>query len=227
MTICIIPARSGSKRLKNKNIKNFFGKPILSYVIKIAKQSKLFSRIIVSTDSDKISRISKKFGAEVFIRSKKLSNDHIPTLEVIKDCINKLSLQKIKYHCCIYPTAVLIDPKNLIKSFNKIKKLKAEYLIAITDYGCSPLRSFNLNKKYWINFKYKKFSNFRSQDLPKSFHDTGSFYFYKTSALLKKKNQLPKKTTFFFVDRHKTEDINSLEDLQLAKLKFKLIKKNG
>ena len=57
MTICVIPARSGSKRLKNKNIKFFNGKPIISYAIKIAKASKLFSRIIVSTDCKKIKRI--------------------------------------------------------------------------------------------------------------------------------------------------------------------------
>ena len=72
MTICVIPARSGSKRLKNKNIKSFNGKPIISYAIKIAKSSKLFSRIIVSTDCKKIKSIAEKYGAEVpFLRSKK------------------------------------------------------------------------------------------------------------------------------------------------------------
>ncbi len=67
--ICIIPARKGSKRIKNKNIKLFAGKPLISYVIKIAKKSKLFSRIIVTTDSKKIANIAKNNGAEVpFIR---------------------------------------------------------------------------------------------------------------------------------------------------------------
>ena len=63
--ICIIPARKGSKRIKNKNIKLFAGKPLISYIIQIAKKSKLFSRIIVSTDSKKIANIAKKNGAEV------------------------------------------------------------------------------------------------------------------------------------------------------------------
>ena len=75
--ICIIPARQGSKRIKNKNIKLFAGKPLISYVIGIAKKSKLFSKIIVSTDSEKIANIAKNNGAEVpFLRNKKLSDDY-------------------------------------------------------------------------------------------------------------------------------------------------------
>ena len=89
--ICIIPARKGSKRIKNKNIKLFAGKPLISYVIQIAKKSKLFSRLIVSTDSKKISNIAKINGAEVpFIRDKKLSNDYTPSIKVLLDCIEKI-----------------------------------------------------------------------------------------------------------------------------------------
>ena len=65
MNICIIPARSGSKRIKKKNIKKFFGKPIIYYPIKEAIKSKLFKKIIVSTDSDEIINISRNFGAEI------------------------------------------------------------------------------------------------------------------------------------------------------------------
>ena len=71
MNIAIIPARSGSKRLLNKNIKNFNGKPIISYVIKIAQDAKIFDKILVSTDSRKIKKIAKKYGAEVpYLRPK-------------------------------------------------------------------------------------------------------------------------------------------------------------
>ena len=63
--ICIIPARIGSKRIKFKNILNFYGKPLIYYSIREAKKSKLFSRIIVTTDSMKIANIAKKYGAEV------------------------------------------------------------------------------------------------------------------------------------------------------------------
>ena len=123
MTICIIPARSGSKRVKKKNIKLFFGKPIISYAIQLAKSCGLFKRIVVSTDSYKISTIAKKYGAEVpFLRSKKLANDFTPTVDVLIDCINKISSQATKYHFCLYPCTTLLFKKDLINSFKKIKK---------------------------------------------------------------------------------------------------------
>ena len=91
--ICIIPARQGSKRIKNKNIKLFAGKPLISHVIKTAKKSKLFSRIVVSTDSTRIANIAKNNGAEVpFLRNKKLSNDYAGTAEVMIDSVKKINI---------------------------------------------------------------------------------------------------------------------------------------
>ena len=91
MIIAIIPARKNSKRIKNKNIKKFFKKPIISYSIKAAKKSKIFDRIIVSTDSKKIARISKMYGAEIpFVRPKELSDDFTGSNDVIKHAINFL-----------------------------------------------------------------------------------------------------------------------------------------
>ena len=84
MNIAIIPARQGSKRIKGKNIKNFLGKPIISYAIKKAISSKLFDYVIVSTDSSKIQKISENYGAKVFFkRPKKISNDKAKTQDVI------------------------------------------------------------------------------------------------------------------------------------------------
>ena len=227
MTICIIPARSGSKRLKNKNIINFFGKPMIAHVIDIAKKSKLFSRIVVTTDSKKIVKISKKYGAEAIIRDKKLSNDFTTSTEAVIDCIKKISSENEKYHCCIYPTAILTKPKNLVKSFRKIKKLNADHLIAVTDFEYPPERSFKIIGKNWINFSNKKYKNMRSQDIPKVYHDTGSYYFHKTSKLLKKSKKLSPKTTYTYIDRINSIDINDLSDLKIAKIKFKFLIKNG
>lgn len=228
MTICIIPARGNSKRILNKNIINFYGKPIIYYAINSAKKSKLFSRVIVSTDSKKIANIAKKYGAEVpFLRSKKLSDDFATSTEVIIDTIKKISSEKEKYHCCIYPTSVLLKRLDLINSLKKIKKLNADYLIPITDFEYPPHRSFKKKGKNWIKFEKKKYMNTRTQDVPRLFHDIGSFYFYKTSILLNKKKNLPYKTTFFYIDRFNTIDINYHSDLKIAKLKYKLLNKNG
>ncbi len=125
MNIAIIPARKNSKRIKNKNIKSFFGKPVISYAIKCAIKSKLFNKIIVSTDSQKILKIAKKFGADVpFLRPKKLSSDKAITIDVIKHSIKWLNKKNIKpnYICCIYPATPLLQHKDLKKSYSIIKK---------------------------------------------------------------------------------------------------------
>ncbi len=227
MSICIIPARSKSVRIKNKNIINFFGKPIIAYAIHVAKKSKLFKRVIVSTDSKKIAKIALKYGAEVpFLRSKKLSNHFASTTDVLIDCVKKISLKNDTFCCCIYPTAVLINKNDLILSYKKIKKLNADLLIAITKYHDSPLRCFEKKKLNWINYKYKKYAFYRSQDLEDLYHDTGSFYFYKICSLLSnRKIILSKKITYFEIDSKKAIDINYPQDLQIAKAKYMLIKK--
>ena len=83
--IAIIPARGGSKRIPRKNIKEFYGKPLIAYSIQAALESKLFDKVIVSTDDEEIANIAKKYGAEVpFMRPKELSDDFTGTGEVVK-----------------------------------------------------------------------------------------------------------------------------------------------
>ncbi len=110
--LCIIPARGGSKRIPNKNIKNFFGKPIIYYSIKSALDSNFFDKVIVSTDSKKIAKISKKFGAEVHKRNPKYADSYTDTITVIKNVIEEID----KYNnyskvCCIYPTSIFLTKK--------------------------------------------------------------------------------------------------------------------
>ena len=227
MTICIIPARANSKRIKNKNIKIIKNNPMISYVIKLAVSSNLFSKVIVSTDSKRIKKISEKYGAEVpFLRSKKLSNDYATTKDVIIDCIKRIGSQKTKYHFCIYPTAILLNKKDLNNAFLKIKKKGFDFLVATTDYDFSPLRAYKIYKNDVINFITKKYERKRSQDLPKLIHDSGSFYIYKTSKLLREKKNLPKKTTYFMLDRLKSIDVNYKEDLKFLKFLKKYYRHN-
>lgn len=222
MTICIIPARSGSKRIKNKNIKNINGIPLIGATIKIAIKSKLFDRIVVSTDSEEIAKISKKFGAEVpFFRGKKLSDDYTPTYKVLIDCVNKIKTQKEDFHFCLYPTSVLIEKKDLLSAFLKIKKLKANFICPIAKFEVNPLRSFKI-KKNFINFVWDKYQVSRSQDLKDLYYDTGSFYIYRTKSLLKltKKKIIPDKSTYVILKK-KLIDINYPKDFKTLR---KLIK---
>jgi len=179
MTICIIPARSGSKRIKNKNIQKIDNVPLIGITIKIAKKSGLFKRIIVSTDCPKIASIAKKYGAEVpFLRDKKLSNDYASTFSVLKDVIKKLKIID-EYFFCIYPTAIMLKKKYLVEAYLKIKKKNFDGLIAVKKFDSNPHRGFKVKKNKLININ-TKFYRARSQDLPKLYHDTGTFYIFKT-----------------------------------------------
>ena len=92
--ICIIPARGGSKRIPHKNIRSFFGKPIIAYSIEAAINSRCFDEIMVSTDDEEIAQIAKQYGAKVpFMRSDRTSNDHATLADVVKEVLDKYSSQ--------------------------------------------------------------------------------------------------------------------------------------
>ncbi len=222
MAICIIPARSGSKRIKNKNIQKINGIPLIGMTIKIAKKSGLFKRIIVSTDCPKISSIAKKYGAEVpFLRDKKLSNDFTPTFKVLIDVVKKIGSQNEKFHFCIYPASILISKNDLKMALLKIKKTKSNYIFPIAEFESNPYRSLIIKNNY-IKFTWPKYQFKRSQDLDSLYYDTGSFYIYDTKALLKisEKELIPKKSTYIILKK-KLIDVNYPKDLKHLKEAFK------
>ncbi|MBC85493.1 MAG: pseudaminic acid cytidylyltransferase [Acidimicrobiaceae bacterium] len=219
--ICIIPARKGSKRIKNKNIIKFFGKPLIYYSINAALKSKIFSKVIVSTDSIKIKKISERYGAQVpFLRKKNLSDDLTSTKDVLIDTIKKINSLNSEFHCLLYPTAPLVKPETLKKAYKKLVLENADGLMTVTKYLNHPLRSLILKKKY-LEFKWKKFQKKNSQDLEELFHDCGNFYFFRTSKILNRKNFYPKKIIPFYQKIYNSVDIDNYDDLILAKKLFK------
>ena len=125
MNVAIIPARAGSKRIPNKNIKKFKGKPIFLWPLIAAQKTNLFDKIILSTDSEKIAKIGRKYKMDVpFLRPQNISDDHASTSSVISHAIRwlKNNNMKPKLVCCIYPTAAYLNSKDLITGYKKIKK---------------------------------------------------------------------------------------------------------
>ena len=219
MKVAIIPARGKSKRIKNKNIINFFGKPIIYWPITVAKKSKLFSKVFVSTDDSKIATISKKFGAEIpFIRPSNISDDKSGIIEVVKHAIKNLEKNKIKfkYLCCIFATAPFINKKILIKSFNKLKRGKFDFVFGAKKIDHNHLRSFYFDKNK-LKMLNEKFYSYPSQNLPKSYADTGQFYWGTKSAWKNKKIIFTSNSSFIELDSKKFKDINTYRDLKEAK----------
>ncbi len=227
MNIAIIPARIGSKRIKNKNIKIFFGKPIITHVIKLLIKSKIFDKIIVSTDSNKIAKICKKSGAEIlFKRPKSLAGDYTSTKDVVKHAIEWLTknLKKPSRVCCVYPTAVLLTIEDLKKSFIKFKSNKYDYLFSATKYSHPIQRCFYIDQDK-IMMNNKKNFNKRTQDLKDYYYDVGQFYWGKTSAWLNKKIIFDRNSTIQIIPKHRAQDIDDLQDWKFVEKLFLINKR--
>ena len=225
MNLAIIPARIGSKRIKNKNIKNFEGKPIIYYSILAAKLSGVFDKVIVSTDSLKIASISKKYGADVpFLRSKELSKDNIGIIEVISKVLKKL---KIKPNlstkvCCIYPTAPMLNKNFLIKGYKKLTQ-NYDYVLSVKREDSRILRGFYINKKTIIPIN-KQTKDIRSQNLKNLYLDAGQFCWGFAKSWLSNKGCHELKSTFIDIPDKYVQDIDTIEDWKKAIIKFKKLK---
>ena len=119
--IAVIPARGGSRRIPRKNIKDFYGQPIIAYSIQKAQESGLFDHIVVSTDDDEIALISEAYGAKVHRRDPALGVDEVGTQEVVKECLQAMGLtdaDKIEHKvCCIYATSPLMSVEDLTDGY--------------------------------------------------------------------------------------------------------------
>ena len=189
MKIAIIPARGGSKRIPKKNIKDFCGKPIISYSIKTAIASNLFDKIIVSTDDNEIANISKSYGAEIpFLRPRTLSGDEVNFPEVIAHAVN---FMKEKGHlvnevCGIYATAPFMMIDDLIKGYNVLKTNKWNFVFSATEFVYPIFRSFEDNKSNGLKMFFPKYLKSRTQDCPKAMHDAGQFCWAKANSWTEK-----------------------------------------
>ena len=221
MNVCLIPARSGSKRIKNKNILKINNKPIINWTIQTARNSNIFERICVSTDSLKISNIVKKMGAKVpFLRPKKYATDKSTDEDVINHFLKYAKKEKIQLHsiCYFYPTSILITEKILIKSFKKFKKSKANYLLSICSYSAPLDIALKLKGESLVEFLNSKDSKKRTQDMKKYYHDAGQFYWFKVKDYKIIKN---KKFNYFYLDKKMSVDVDTKEDLEMLKILHK------
>jgi len=226
-SIAIIPARGGSKRIPRKNIKNFFGKPLIAYSIQTALESKLFDKIIVTTDDEEIALIAKKYGAQVpFIRPEELSDDFTGTGDVVNHAIKYLKEQgeEFDYACTIYATAPLLQSKYLVEGFNKLKESDAINAFSATSMPFPIQRTFKVNKDGRCEMFTPEHYVARSQDLEEAYQDAGQFYWSKldkiSNEIMFGKDSIP-----IILPRHLVQDIDTLEDWERAELMYEVLQK--
>lgn len=227
MNIAVIPARGGSKRIPRKNIRNFHGRPMISYAIKTAQESQLFDQIIVSTDDDEIASISESYGARIpWRRSPVLADDFATTLDVMQDAATRLatSVPSDSMVCCIYPAIPLLKPQYLQAGAGKILGSDWDYVLsAVLDQN--PIqRSFTLESSNRLQLNYPEHEFTRTQDLPVSYHDAGQFYWGSIKVWSEKTPIFSANTTIVEIPTDLTVDIDTQEEWLLAERLFSLSK---
>ena len=221
--IAIIPARGGSKRIPRKNIREFMGRPIISYSIAAALGSSLFDTVMVSTDDMEIAEVARQHGAEVpFLRSKKASDDFATTADVVREVLGEYKRLNHEFStvCCIYPCAPFVTPALLHKARKLLDRHDA--VMPVTSYP-SPV-------EWAVRVKNGKIlpvdvvsKNKRSQDIEPAYHDTGMFYLFKSEAMSPLQSLLPENTAALLLGGHECQDIDTLADWKLAEMKYQAL----
>jgi len=220
--LAIIPARGGSKRIPGKNIRNFLGKPIIAYSIRLARESKLFDEVMVSTDTEQIAEIALAEGAEVpFFRSEKNSGDNIPLADVIEEVIEsyRSAGEQFDYACCLLPTAPLATKASLTRAYELLKERDFSSVRPVVAFSYPVQRAFRLEDDQ-VEFLFPEHKMTRSQDLEPTYHDAGQFYWMKASEGLRGENR-----GAIVIPETEAQDIDTEEDWKLAEFKYQALKK--
>lgn len=225
MKVAVIPARGGSKRIKNKNIRKFAGKPLIAYSLEAAKNTSLFDEIIVSTDSSEIAAVSRQYGATHIVeRSADLSDDFTGTTPVVRDAIRRYELtfdKQIDQVCCIYATAPFLSADSLLLGFEKLcKTAHAQFAFSVTTFPFPTQRAIKVVGK-GVEPVFPQQIGMRSQDLEEYYHDAGQFYWGTKNAWLASTGMFKAHSCPVVLPRHLVQDIDTYEDWERAELMYR------
>ena len=215
--IAIIPARGGSKGIPNKNIYPICQKPLIAYTIEAAKKSKYIDNVVVSTDSEKISEVSKQYGAKVpFLRPDILASDTAKTIDVLIDALDRLQKNNEKYH-----TLVLLQPTSPLRSTEDIDSAielffanECESLVSVSEVKINPvlIRKIVDGKACPI---LNQSSTVRRQDFEKYYRVNGAIYINKIDKLTGQ-TSLNDNSLAFIMPSSRSLDIDTPDDIKEA-----------
>lgn len=217
MNLCLIPARTKSKRIKNKNLKLFCGKPIIEYAICAAKKSKLFDRILISTDSRYLFHNYSEYIP--FVRSLENSDDYATLTDVVLEVIGKLK-EKYDKICLLLPMSVFCDEKDIIESELLLKN--NDSVVSMIKFESNIERAFEIKNSYCKLIKQKFIEN-RSQDFTPKYYDAGQLYWLNIKSFTKNLKIFMNKTVPYIIEN--AIDINTEQDWLKAEDLFERTRK--
>lgn len=222
--IAIIPARSGSKGLIDKNIRLLCGKPMLAYSIEAAEKSEIFDVVHVSTDSEQYAEIAKKHGADVpFLRSEELSNDTANTWDVVRYVLKKYKeLGKcFDVVTVLQPTSPLRTKEDITNAFNIYLSKSATAVVGVCEMEHSPLWSNTLNENLCMKGFLSKVTNVQRQQLATYYRINGAVYMIDSEIIEDNMEIYGEKSYAYIMPKERSIDIDDIMDFKIAEMYMK------
>lgn len=222
--IAIIPARSGSKGLKDKNIKLLNGHPLVKYSIDAAIKADIFNAIMVSTDSPHYAEIARKCGASVpFLRSAHNSGDKASSWDVVIEVLNyyKQIGQIFDTFCLLQPTSPLRKAEDIIDAYKLFNKKSAKAVVSVCEVDHSPLWCNVLDEDCSLDNFLPKSARGQRQGLKKYYRINGAIYIANVKQFLEDNDLYVENCYAYIMDRKRSIDIDTLDDFEYAEYLLK------
>ncbi len=225
MKIAIIPARGGSKRIKDKNIVDFCGKPMMAYALEAARESGLFDVIHVSTDSARIAAVAGELGFPVdFLRDASFADDHTPLMPVLRWVLNQFKDrgQEASDVCLLMPCAPLVEAGDLRAAYEAyVEAGRKTMVLAVVPFPYPVERALAMGPDGVLRPKFPETWHKRSQDLDPAYHDAGLFSFSPAAHILDPDLVVTDRLLPYALPRYKAADIDEPEDLEYAEILYR------
>jgi pseudaminic acid cytidylyltransferase len=187
-SLCLIPARGGSKRIPRKNVLPLNGVPLIAYTIRAAKESGVFDKIVVSSEDEEILQLAKQEGVDVDVRPAELASDGATKVQVVREYLSRAEVATgYKYITALLPTCPFRTSKHLREAFEMLKNGDCPFLIGVTEYdfpiqlALSPVNDSKVVMTFEDGYKVT-----RSQDIAKRYHPNGAMYMATVKAFQEK-----------------------------------------
>ena len=225
MKIAIIPARGGSKRIKDKSIVEFCGRPMMSYALEAARESGLFDVIHVSTDSERTAAVAADLGfAPEFLRDPSFADDHTPLMPVLRWVLQQFSDRghEARDVCLLMPCAPLVEPEDLRGAYETYEKAgRKTTVLAVVPFPYPVERALAPDSEGVLRPKFPESWHKRSQDLATCYHDAGLFSFAPAAHIRDPNLVVTDRLLPFALPRYKATDIDEPEDLEYAEILYR------